>query len=174
MKARIHESALDLVLGDTEITEGISLLMSAAYEVDRDQDGLAEAAEYMATQLRRFAADARFAMHDRQDPTGSSTLRDVTLLAARLEERRRAFWGLARVILGADSCKALRAVAARLSNDAQGLDVDGMPKLPEGCVKRMCAGCGRTSIGAAPDEGERAVCSVECARLADVVLGVRF
>ena len=105
-----YEAATLVLLPSTSKlwSEGHVDLLSAACEVDRLTDRIVEDSKYMARKFESYATEVAI-RHEGWDPTGYSTIRDISMNTAKLECARRHFNSLLRLIFGKDAVKAFFA-----------------------------------------------------------------
>ena len=84
--------------------EGHIDLLSAACEIDRLTDRIVADSKSMARKFESYAAEIA-ARNEGWDPTGYSTIRDISTNTAKLESERRSFNMLLRVLFGRDAVK---------------------------------------------------------------------
>jgi len=79
-------------------------LLSAACEVDRLTDRIVGDSKSMARKFESYAAEIA-TRNEGWDPTGYSTIRDITTNTAKLEVERRQVHSLVRIFFGKDVAK---------------------------------------------------------------------
>lgn len=107
--------AVNVVI-DADINEAALTVYSTAHECDRLQASLVEAAKSMADRFREYA-DRVGDQHDREPPTGYSTLRDIDRDSTRLSAKREELWTLVRVLYGQDGVRKVRDEVKRLLDE---------------------------------------------------------
>lgn len=97
--------------------EGHTDLLSAACEIDRLTDRIVQDSKSMARKFESYAAEIT-ARSEGWDPTGYSTIRDISTNTAKLESERRNFNMLLRLLFGRDAVKKLNVEIAEESRAA--------------------------------------------------------
>lgn len=80
-------------------------LLSVACEVDRLTDRIVSDSKSMARKFESYAAEIA-ARSSGWDPTGYSTIRDISMNTAKLEVERQNVHSLLRILFGKDAAKA--------------------------------------------------------------------
>lgn len=92
-------------------------LLSTACEVDRLTDRIVGDSKSMARKFESYAAEIA-TRSEGWDPTGYSTIRDISTNTAKLESERRNFNMLLRLLFGRDAVKKLNVEIAEESRAA--------------------------------------------------------
>ena len=89
-------------------------LISAAIEVDRLTDRIVQDSRSMALKFEAFAREVAL-RNEGWDPTGYSTIRDISVNSAKLEVYKTNLISLIRLLRGRDAAKDFVSEVAKLS-----------------------------------------------------------